>query len=342
MWTIENETPYAAERSLTTDLEGRDVWLVVVKATFLIQPDGSTSVAAEQVPVRHELKHRGEPASTSLLYESDMVLTKANTDVLLEGHAYVPGGREATQADVMMQVGKIKKIARVWGDRAWTPGLLGLKLTDPLPFRKMPLTWERAFGGTDLISDNKSLHDWEPRNPVGAGFGVQSEHVVGRKAPNVEDPGHLISSWKDRPRPLGFGPIARHWIPRRKFAGTYDEKWEKERQPLLPRDFDPRFNQTAPEDQQAEGYLKGGIPVELYNLTPSGVLKFALPKVALRFSTLVGSESTEHRADLMTVLLEPDFPRVVLVWRTSLPVHGKKLKIDRTVVGEKEYVELGS
>jgi hypothetical protein len=271
-----------------------------------------------------------------------MVLGKPNTDVLLEGQAHVPGGRESNTIDVMMQVGKIKKIARVYGDRAWTPGLLGLKLTDPLPFRRMPLTWERAFGGTDTVSDNKKLHDWEARNPVGAGFGVQAEHVVGRKAPNIEDPVHLISSWKDRPRPVGFGPVARHWTPRRKYAGTYDEKWEKERQPLLPRDHDDRFNQAAPEDQQTEGYLKGGVPVELYNLTPSGVLKFSLPKVALRFSTLIGSESVEHRGDLVTVILEPDVPRVVMVWRTAIPVQGKKLQIDRTVVGEKEYVELGS
>jgi len=340
MWIANNHTPYAAERTLTVDLEGRDVWLVIVKGTFMIRPDGTTQPAPEQVPVRQELKHRGDPPSTSLLYESDLVLSKQNTDILLDGHAYAPGGRDASQVDVMMQVGKIKKIARVQGDRAWTPGLLGLKLTDPLPFRKMPLTWERAFGGTDLISENKKLHDWDPRNPVGAGFGVQAEHVVGRKAPNIEDPAHLVTSWKDRPRPIGFGPVARHWLPRRKYAGTYDEKWEKERQPLLPRDFDERFNQIAPEDQQAQGFLKGGEPVELFNLSPSGYLKFALPKVALRFETRIADAETEHRAALHTVLLEPDVPRVVMVWQTSVPCHGKKLKIRSTEIIEKEYVEL--
>jgi len=340
MWLANNHTPYAVERTFTADLEGRDVWLVVVKGTFRIRPDGSTAVAEEQVPVRQELKHRGAPPETSLLYESDVVLSKKNTDVLLEGHAYAPGGRDAAQVDVMMQVGKLKKIARVWGDRAWTPGMLGLKLTDPLPFRKMPLTWERAYGGTDLISDNKKLHDWEPRNPVGAGFGVQSEHVVGRKAPNVEDPSDLISSWKDRPRPIGFGPVARHWLPRRKYAGTYDEKWEKERQPLLPKDFDERFNQVASEDQQAQGLLKGGEPVELFNLSASGYLKFDLPRVALRFVTWIGSQPTEHRASLHTVLLEPDVPRVILVWQTAVPCQGKKLKIRSTEIRKKEYVEL--
>jgi hypothetical protein len=340
MWLANNHTPYAAERTFTADRDGRDVWLVVVKGTFLVKPDASTVVAPEQVPVRQELQHRGEPPETSLLYETDMVLSKKGTDVLLEGQAHASGGRPSPQVDVMMQVGKVKKIARVWGDRAWTPGLLGLKLTDPLPFRSMPLIWERAFGGTDQISDNKKLHDWEARNPVGAGFGVQMEHVVGRKAPNIEDPAHLISSWKDRPRPVGFGPVARHWMPRRKYAGTYDEKWEKERQPLLPVDFDERFHQTAPEDQQTAEFLRGGEPVELFNLSPSGYLKFALPKVALRFETWIGTERVEHRASLHTVLLEPDVPRVVMVWQTSVPCQGRKLKIRSTEITEKEYVEL--
>src|SRR5204863_4611306 len=105
MWLANNHTPYAVERTFTADLEGRDVWLVVVKGTFRIRPDGSTAVAEEQVPVRQELKHRGAPPETSLLYESDVVLSKKNTDVLLEGHAYAPGGRDAAQVDVMMQVG---------------------------------------------------------------------------------------------------------------------------------------------------------------------------------------------------------------------------------------------
>jgi len=340
MWILKNKTPYAAERTLTVDLEGRDLWLVVLKGTFLIKPDGLTEPAPEpqQVPVRQELKHRGKPAETSLLYESDMVLSKANTDVILEGHAYVPGGREATEVDAMMEIGKIKKIARIIGDRAWTPGILGVKLTDPLPFRKMPLTWERAFGGTDAVSENQKLHDWEPRNPVGTGFGVQKEHLVGQKAPNVEDPANLISSWKDRPKPVGFGPVARHWEPRKKFAGTYGEKWEKERQPLLPKDFDERFHQIAPEDQQAKGLLRGGEPVALYNLSPSGYLKFTLPKVALRFETTIGTELVESRPSLHTVILQPDFPRVILVWQTSVPCQGKKLKIQATRILEKEYV----
>src|SRR5207302_3596070 len=58
-------------------------------------------------------------------------------------------------------------------------------------------------------------------------------HLSGQRVPNVEYPKSLIS-WK-QPRPAGFGPIARDWVPRVEFAGTYDEKWEQERLPLLAR-----------------------------------------------------------------------------------------------------------
>ena len=38
----------------------------------------------------------------------------------------------------------------------------------------------------------------------------------------------------------------------------------KTRQPLLPDDFDDRYFQFAPADQQAPAFLRGGEPVVLY------------------------------------------------------------------------------
>jgi hypothetical protein len=121
------------------------------------------------------------------------------------------------------------------------------------------------------------------------------------------------------------------------WAGTYDEKWEKDRLPLLPRDFDERFYQCAPPDQQTPEYLKGGEPVALVNLTPEGVLQFKLPQIWLAFRTRIGSEVIDHHANLHTVILEPDVPRVIMVWHTSVPCHGKDTKIQGTTVDLKEF-----
>jgi len=330
MWSITNNTPFAAERAWVRDKNGAEVWLVAVRGTFLIGPDGTMQLAEEQSEVCLPPKYRGDPAETSLLYESDLVHKKLSTDVLLDGHAYAPEGTPTTQVDVTLKVANIDKTVRVIGDRVWQGTKLGLVLSKPEPFTKMPLIYERAFGGTDQLAKNPEDHDWERRNPVGVGFAKQKAHLVGKPAPNLEDPSALINHWKSRPKPIGFGPIAGHWTPRIDYAGTYDEKWEKNTQPLLPEDFDERFHQSAPEDQQVP-FLKGGELVELCNLTPDGILRFRLPRVTLGFETVFDNADNErHRSFLHTVLLEPDVPQVTMVWHTHLPCHHKVLKLSDT------------
>ena len=41
MWLVANKTPFAADYAWVLDQAGNKIWLVVVKATFAIGPDGS-------------------------------------------------------------------------------------------------------------------------------------------------------------------------------------------------------------------------------------------------------------------------------------------------------------
>lgn len=338
MWQVDNRTPFAAERGWVRDRNGAEIWLVAVKCTFDIKPDGSTQVSEEQPPVLRVPEYYGEPGKSSIKYEADLIHTKKTTDILVVGHAYAPPGQAVTKLDVGVRVGPVKKILPVFGERQW--GVLGP--TDPEPFTKMPLVYERAFGGVDI----KSAHperDWEWRNPVGCGFAVKKAHLDGMPVPNVESADRLISSWNDRPAPAGFGAICSHWQPRASFAGTYDDKWMKTRQPLLPDDFDERFFQCAPVDQQAPQFLMGGEPVALLNLSPTGSLHFALPKLYLGFETHFydGSREIHKTRKLHSVILEPDFPRVSLVWHSALPCHFKVQKLERTIVTLKANLSTG-
>jgi hypothetical protein len=155
----------------------------------------------------------------------------------------------------------------------------------------------------------------------------------------MEDPNDLIGSWHHRPRPAGFGPIPREWLPRANLAGTYDEKWEQSRHPLPPLDFDERFFQCALEDQWVSKPLKGGEWVELRNLTPEGVLRFRLPRVALGFESRFSTgERMRHRPKLHTVILEPDDRRVVMVWQSALRCPMKEYKLRRTLITRKALV----
>lgn len=329
MWMLDNRTPFAAERGWVRDRDGSEVWLIAVKATFDILPDGSTTVAAEQPPVLRLPEHFGEPGKSSIRYDADLVLTKKTTDIVLVGHACAPAGQQVPQLDVSLRVGPLHKVLRVFGDRHW--GASGA--STPALFERMPLVYERAYGGVDAHSATPEK-DWDGRNPVGTGFAVSGKHAEGLRLPNVEDPAQPIKSWRDRPGPAGFGVIASHWQPRAGLAGTYDTRWMKTRQPLAPEDLDDRWYQCAPADQQAPQWLRGGEPVAMRNLTPQGLLQFALPRLHLGLETRFhdGDRQVHRSKQLHTVILEPDVPRVSLVWHSALPCHTRVHKLQRTVV----------
>jgi hypothetical protein len=329
MWQVENRTPFAAERAWVRDRNGAEIWLVAVKCTFDVRADGSLEMSEEQPPALQVPEYYGEAGASSLRYESDLVRTKATTDVVIVGHAYAPDGIPVTELDVGFRVGTVTKVLRVTGDRLWR----STGPSSPAPFVRMPLVYERAFGGVDVRSSHPE-RDWDWRNPVGTGFAISRDNLTGVALPNIEYPDELIRSWKDRPRPAGFGAIAGQWQPRAGLAGTYDDKWMKHRQPLLPDDFDDRFFQCAPGDQQMPAFLRGGEPVVLHRLTPGGDLRFFLPKVFLGFDTLFFDRTSQLHTErrLHSVIIEPDYPRVSMVWHTALPCHAKVQKLDRTIV----------
>jgi hypothetical protein len=182
----------------------------------------------------------------------------------------------------------------------------------------MPLIWERAFGGTCATRDGKGK-DREPNNPVGRGFWLERSQAVGQPLPNVEHPEKRLERWDDRPPPTGCAFVSADWASRTKFGGTYDANWQANRLPLLPEDFDYRFFQTAPPDQQTPEYLRGGESVNVTGVTPEGTWVFRLPTDEVEIRTLMTREEIRSAAAVLdTVILEPDVRRVALVWRAKI------------------------
>lgn len=330
MWQIDNRTPFVARQSWVRDQNGAETWLVVVKATFRVLADGTTAVSKDQPELTRTPLWRGEPGQSSPIYENDFVLAKKTTDVVLNGSAYARGGKAVTTLDVALQVGPVRKALKVFGDRAWGPA--GAFLSTPQPFVQMPITYERAFGGVDTRSPHPEK-DWYWPNPVGVGFATSRSRIGDMRAPNIEYPDQLITAWSSRPRPAGFGFIGSHWQERAALSGTYDRAWSESRQPLLPVDFDIRHYQAVPKDQQTPTFLRGGEAVSLLNLTPLGSLHFSLPALELALETrFMDGERREHIPSLHTVILEPDFPRVSLVWHSAMECHAKTYRLERTRV----------
>lgn len=333
MWSLVNSTPYAAARCFARDRNGVETWVVVVKATFVIGSRGVPALATSQPEVLLTPVYRGAPGSSSLLREAELAPAKPATDLLVLGHAHAPRDRPVTEIDVAVEVGSWSRRLRVFGNRIWRARLGHATPSAPEPFTRIALTWENAYGGIDFDAD-PSGQVRERCNPVGVGFARDARHLDGRRVPNVEDPDALLSSGNRRPRPAGLGPIARDWSPRIELGGTYDRQWEEEQRPLPPADFDDRFYQCAPEQQQLTG-LRGGEPVRLVNLTPDGVRTFALPRIALGFRTHIGRRTVHHPAHLDAVIIEPEPSLVTLVYGTRVPCHGEDHKVEQTVIWEK-------
>lgn len=331
MWALTNNTPYAADRAFVRDRDGAEIWIVAVRATFDILPNGKVELAKEQIPVALAPEWTGEPGKSSMRWDSDLVRTKPGTDVILNAEAHAPGGKPVTRVEVGFGIGTFTKQLVVHGDREYRAGLLGTHLTDAKPFLTMPIRYERAHGGQLVDDKSGQLKKQVAANPIGCGMRRQA----GDKHPNVEHPSGLFGD----SRPAGFGAIPPHWHPRVGLAGTYDKKWEETRQPLLPEDFDDNHFHCAPEDQRAPGHLKGGEPVVLANLSSEPLIRFSLPKVRLGFRTSIDGGSVHHRANLYTVILEPSERRLVMVWQTALPCHHTLYTLKRTTVFEKAWLD---
>ena len=336
MWVVNNKTPYEAAGSWVQDKDANKIWLVVIKATFDIDPDGSTHVAEEQLPVLLASDPAGAP-DKSLVYESDLLGVKICTDVLVNGSAWAPGGRPASEVPIQLVAGPVRKRLFVTGDRFWESQLVGAGMTRARDFTSMPVTYERAYGGWDRSSANPDDHRLEDRNPVGTGFATKAEHCHGLRLPNVEYPEQRIQSWKQRPAPAGLNAIDCSWSPRRELAGTYDEHWQKDRFPLWAKDFDPRYRNCAPRDQQAPGFFKGGEVIDLVNLSRSGRLAFPLPRPRFSCVTRFGSKRVERDTQLCTVIVEPDVPRVMMAWQTHLLCNHRVDDLDETIVTERSH-----
>jgi hypothetical protein len=322
---LENRTPFKATIAVLPDRAGIDTLYVVVKATATLRP--TLALSKDQVPPTMADEYHADPATSSLRAVSDMHLGKPGTDVLLIGSAWAPEGRPATSVLVSMSVDNRRKSIRVMGDRVWRDG----RPSNPQPFESLPLVWERAFGGWHRRGEEVLADE---RNPVGCGFagGRSAAEMEGLGVPNLEDPEAPLQQVGQIPAPACLAPIAPSWLPRRGYAGTYDEAWQRSRAPYLPDDFDPRYLQCAAPEFAFDRYLQGGEPVEVSGVSPDGPLMFAVPRVRVAVSVTVAGATQEPPVNLETISIEPDANRLCLTWRASVPCDRTALKVEKIVV----------
>jgi hypothetical protein len=173
------------------------------------------------------------------------------TDVVVRGHVY-PQTKSHAQAEV--QVPPFAKVLSVSGDRRCVRGPDGrVRFSSPEPFEKIPLEYDRAYGGIDKRSEIKHRVLWKalepymdkpvdlaayslyayPRNRHGRGYLVEAteEAVEELLLPNIEDPQDLLApdrlaagdpyAWHTMPLPAGTTWVPPAYFGRGVFAGMF-------------------------------------------------------------------------------------------------------------------------
>ncbi|HMU65895.1 MAG TPA: DUF2169 domain-containing protein [Cellvibrionaceae bacterium] len=312
MLQLLNHTPFAAQIGLFPNEEGVDTLYVVAKAHFNMA--NPLSLCDEQTPPRMEDVYYGEPGLSSLKYPSDFHPGKAATDVFMLGHACSPDKQPVYYLDTSLSLGNLHKTIRVWGARTWQGGAL----SQPQPFTHLPIIYENAYGGQQ-VQDGQVVGG-EERNPIGKGFLGRQERSTfdGTAAPQLDDPFNPLRQLGDTPEPASYGPRAPGWLPRRAFAGTYDEAWQQNRAPFLPEDYSPRFMNSAHPDLIADGFLSGGEAVKILGMHPLGELQFQIPRLSLHTEITMGAQTHSPNFVLESILLEPNQLRFSLTYKARL------------------------
>ena len=333
-----NATRMVAGYNMGLEPSGRELLVIVIKGTFVLPKRGEqVRLADEQLPLIMADTFTGEPGFSAPVQEIDFAPRKHHCDVLLVGSAHAPAGTQVTRMRVGLRVGPMEKAFDVVGNRVWQAGLTGISASAAQHFTSMPVSYDLAFGGADRFSDDAAEHDAYLPNPVGRGWHkhLKNAWVDGTPLPNTEEIGKVVSFPSDKHRPMALGPLGRGWPQRARFAGTYDDQWLADVFPFLPKDFDERYYQAAPEDQQVP-VPKGPMEVVLSGLTPNSVGQFVLPHFEAPVHVFPKrGEREDLTATLDTIVFEPDQDRFTMSWRVARPLRRNMHELGQVLVGKK-------
>lgn len=339
-----NATRMVAGINIGLAPSGRESLVVVIKGTFRIPRPGEAAghfeLHEQQLPLVAADTFTGEPGLSAPLQEVDFAPCKPRCDILLSGTAYAPKGRPSTEVEVGVRMGRWSKSFNVVGPRHWAWAPLRATASPPGTFVRQPLSYDVAFGGADLRHEDRSEHVAFMPNPVGCGFHRHNrmDWIDGAPLPRTEQIGHAVRDPSGNYQPMAFGPVGRGWSTRACFAGTYDDEWLEKHFPFLPPDFDPRYFQAAPADQQLplEFFQQGPVEVALGNLTPEGITHFTIPHLIAPVHVFPKrGEREDYAAVLDTVVIEPDAQRFSLSWRVARPLRKNLHEIAQVLVGKK-------
>lgn len=317
---VTNVTPFQALGIEHRFYNGHPYDCLLVKASFRLCHDDALRPLIKQPPFVLNDVHEGDEDTTALQYPSELIPFKPGTDVVVVGSAKSPGGLPREQWLAQVQVGPVDKIVKLTGPRHWRyKSLDRWELSQIEPCTAVRLSYALAYGGASDVQEDERDACWA--NPFGVGFQGRNKIDKSRlyDAPRILSPDAGDPKWVRPMRSVGLSPVDGRQIDRLQFAGTYDEKWQREVAPNIPLDMRMEYWNTVPQDQVAKPYLVGGETVRTAGLFPTqdGRQDFVLPRYEVRAVPIRGETKYAGMAmDLDTVLIDLDKRHVVLRWAT--------------------------
>lgn len=221
----------------------------VLKSSFQFVSGAAMKLVTPRDLIRKEVNHHGNPA-WSIEASNELVPYLPRVDVVMTGRACAPEGRWVQRANVRLAIfhgiALLDKTVHVYGDNS------GKEFT---PFERMPLEYERAFGGPG-----------HKDNPYGTGI------LPGSTLPNLIDP-------RDPEAVAGFGPLAQRLEIRSALLGRMSPAALRQPIPEFPDDFDWTYFQSAPLDQRLPSIM-GNEWIVLEGIHPT------MTRIASRLPTL--------------------------------------------------------
>ncbi|EHL1440696.1 DUF2169 family type VI secretion system accessory protein [Escherichia sp. HH26CH] len=324
MIDVENHTPFPCLAFEKYGRYGVRFDVITFKMTFRLKNGYYADLADRQAGLVMADEYYGEPETSSLKYETDLVLRKKNTDIHIIGSA-MPAGGSASEWMAGVRVGNFSKRLCLSGPRYWRYEGQRWRLSSPEKTDTIPLRYELAYGGF-WQTEGQSPHSFSA-NPVGCGFypdisvlDTEQQYV----APQItryhlpDDNDFFIETLCT---PQGTGPMSRWWQNRLQFAGTYDNTWREERFPFFPDDFNEHFYNSAHPELVLPGYLTGNECIVLEGVLPdSNRVVTGLPGFKPVF-VLKDHSNYPHTffpfAD--TLVINLDERLIYLTWRLTLP-----------------------
>ncbi|WP_434043756.1 MULTISPECIES: DUF2169 family type VI secretion system accessory protein [Sorangium] len=299
------------------------IGMVVAKATFRIGPRGTELDTQDPWPLLDE----DRATELGIAPRDDLPRRDDAFEVVLLGAAHAPGGEPVGQMVVSLTVGGERRELLVSGDRTWESGATP-RIGAPVPFTRMPLTHERAFGGTVEVEIDREafVEAMDARNRGGRGFdpapAVRSlmetlnppegypRYDGIRRLPNIEDPRTRIRLPEDAPEPVYWGAVPvdsavqamRTMAPPAGVGAT------------LPQFDDGAYHRAHP--QWVIPLPAARSRVTLTGLTPGPEpLSFALPAVRVFVDYVSGVRTGTRELRPHALVLLPEERRLYLVFR---------------------------